>query len=65
MTHLNALLMTGVALFFFAVTLSQAKKLARLERENEVLWDQVNRYDAYVRERAAEDEMKQRAAVMN
>jgi len=61
----NTLTMATMALLFLGIAFRISQKAARLEHENEVLWDQVHRYEAYIQDRAAEDEMKQRAAVRN
>ena len=65
MNTFNTLAMATMAMFFLGLAFYATQKAARLKADNAVLWDQVERYDAYVRERAAEDELKQRAAIRN
>ena len=61
----NTLLMGVAAAFFAFLAFRLSSKLTKTERENEVLWEQTQRYEAYIASRAAEDEERQRTAIMN
>ena len=65
MNTFNTLLMGLAAAFFAALAFYLSHRLAQAKRENDVLWDQAKRYEAYISERAADDEVRQRAAVLN
>jgi len=65
MNTINTFAMAVVAGLFAALSLRLSRKLAEAEAQNRILWDQTGRYEAYIRERAAEDEERQRAAVLN
>ena len=65
MNAVNTLLMGITAALFAALSLRLSRRLTQVERENQVLWDQANRYEAYITQRASEDEERQRAAVRN
>lgn len=65
MNSINTLLMGLVAALFAALSFRLSRKLAEAEAQNGILWDQIQRHEAYIRDRVAEDEQRQRAAVMN
>jgi hypothetical protein len=72
-SSLVAILSTVINVFLVAVISKMAERTARLEHDNRVLWDQVERYDEFVRQRIAEAEQEeaarleaqQRAAILN
>jgi hypothetical protein len=65
MNAFSTVFATAMALFFLVVAMRMSQKLTRQQHETEVLWDQVTRYEAYIAERAAEDQARERAAIMN
>jgi len=62
---LVSVLSTLVSVFLFALLMAAVNKGRKTEEQNKVLWDQVNRYEEFLKLRAAEDEERQRLAIMN
>ena len=60
-----ALATTSAATLFLLIAATYFRKSDRLEKENLVLWDQVTRFEAYFKDRAAEDELRARSAILN
>ncbi len=65
MNSLVSVMSTLVSVFLFALLMAALSKGRKTEEQNKVLWDQVNRYEEFLKLRAAEDEERQRLAIMN
>jgi len=65
MNSLTAAFSILVASFFAMMAFRLTTKISKVEEENRILWEQVNRYEAHISARAQEDEERQRAAIRN
>ena len=65
MNTFNTLMMALAAAFFAALSFYLSRRCYDLQKDAAVLWDQIRRYEAWIAERTAEDEERQRVAINN